>query len=202
MAIQAKSHAKRLIMIDFLHLIDLAVAFDATNAAIHVHRMIEIDEIRSAMNLYPGNWLATGRAFANEGEARVVFEHLIMAIHTGAAGGNVRIPRLFNGVVAVAAIDAKLPVMCGMRESDGLNGLITDAGVFGSKIVPRAGDQRGPDQHSADHDQPGQTVSPLGENCRHLVRLHFPTLRFCVSQNKICEVPEPLNNPARRVHEF
>ena len=48
MAIQTECHAERLGVINLIHLVDAAVAFHATDAAIHVDGVIEIDEIREA----------------------------------------------------------------------------------------------------------------------------------------------------------
>ena len=62
MAIEAEGHAQRLVMIDFLHLVDGAMALDAANASIHVDRMVEIRIIRHAMDLNPFDRLARGGA--------------------------------------------------------------------------------------------------------------------------------------------
>src|SRR6185369_7010932 len=58
MAVQAESHAQRLRMPDLVHLVNLAVAMIATDPAIHVHGMIEIDIIGSLVNLDPRDGLA------------------------------------------------------------------------------------------------------------------------------------------------
>jgi hypothetical protein len=62
---------------------------DATDAAIHMHGVIEINVIGDFMDLHPIDGLAGRGAFANERQARIVGEHLIMAIHAGASAGNV-----------------------------------------------------------------------------------------------------------------
>src|SRR6266516_3259328 len=43
MAIEAEGHAERLGVINLVHLVDLAVALDATDAAVHVDRVVEKD---------------------------------------------------------------------------------------------------------------------------------------------------------------
>ena len=108
MTIQTKRHAQGLIMVNLFHLVDRAMAFDATDAAINVHRMVEINEIRHAMNLNPGNRFATLRTFANQRETWIILEHLVMAIHAGRTGGDIRIPGFLDRVVAVTAINAEL----------------------------------------------------------------------------------------------
>src|SRR4051812_25715399 len=82
MAIKAECHAEWLGVVNFIHLIDLGMAFDATNAAVDVDRVVEVNKIGNAMDLNPFNRLTTGRAFANERQTWVVLEDLIMAVHT------------------------------------------------------------------------------------------------------------------------
>src|SRR3954454_13751766 len=65
MAIQAEGHAERLGVVNFIHLVDLRMALNATDAAVDVNGMIEIDEIRDAVDLHPFDWFAAGGAFAN-----------------------------------------------------------------------------------------------------------------------------------------
>src|SRR5437867_9465271 len=49
MTIQAERHAQRFRVPHLFHLVNLAMAMHTTDAAIHVHRMIEIDVIRHFM---------------------------------------------------------------------------------------------------------------------------------------------------------
>src|SRR5258708_7576699 len=55
MAIETKSHAEWLIMINLFHLVDWTMALNATDTAIDMDRMIEINKVGDPMNLYPGN---------------------------------------------------------------------------------------------------------------------------------------------------
>ena len=48
---------------NFVHLVDLAVAFHATDAAVDMDGMVEINVIRQLMDLHPGNRLAGLRNF-------------------------------------------------------------------------------------------------------------------------------------------
>ena len=41
MAIQAKGHAQRLIVVNLVHLVDRSVAFDAADAAVHVDEWLK-----------------------------------------------------------------------------------------------------------------------------------------------------------------
>ena len=52
-AIEAPTHAQRLVVRDDGHLVDLAVAAFASDSAFHVDGMIEIDVIRRLVNPLP-----------------------------------------------------------------------------------------------------------------------------------------------------
>src|SRR5207344_2562846 len=97
-------------------------------------RMIEVSEIGEAMDLDPFDRLAGGGAFAYERQPRIILEHLVVAIHAGRTGGNVRIPGFLDGIVTVAAIDPELVGVSGVGKTDGLNRLIANFGVFGSEV--------------------------------------------------------------------
>jgi hypothetical protein len=53
MAIQAKCHAQMLGVRNFLHLVDPAVAFYATDAAIYMYSVIKVGVVRDFMNASP-----------------------------------------------------------------------------------------------------------------------------------------------------
>ena len=89
MAIQAERHAQRFGVINLLHLVDLAMAMHATDTAIHVDGMIEINVVRHFMDLHPRNRLAGLGAFPNQRQARVILEHLVVAVHAGGTGRHV-----------------------------------------------------------------------------------------------------------------
>ena len=66
-------------------------------------------------------------AFANQRQARIILEHLVMAIHAGGTAGDIRIPGFFDGVMAIAAVDPELAGVSRVREGHRLDRLITDA---------------------------------------------------------------------------
>src|SRR5687767_12132094 len=66
MAIEAKSHVKWLRLGDFLHFIDLAMTLDTTDATRDMDGMIEVNVIRSAVNLHPRNRLTGRSALSNQ----------------------------------------------------------------------------------------------------------------------------------------
>lgn len=168
MAFQAERHAQRLGVIDLIHLVDASVAFDTTDSACDVDGVIEVDEVGHFMDLDPGDGFAAGGAFADQGESGIVFEDLVMTVHAGGTGGDIGEPGFFDACMAVAAIHAELAGVCGVGESDRLNWLISDAGIFGCEIIPDAGGDAAAQQESAGNDQPRESVGPLWKNCRHL----------------------------------
>ena len=57
------------------------MALDATDAAVNVNRMVEIDVIRHLMDLHPFDRLACGRAVAHHRQTGIILEHLGVAVH-------------------------------------------------------------------------------------------------------------------------
>jgi hypothetical protein len=87
MAIQAERHAQRLGLRHFVHLVDLAMTMEATDAAVHMDRVIEINEVRHLVDLHPRNVRVVGGCLPDRREAIVRREHLVVAIHTDARPG-------------------------------------------------------------------------------------------------------------------
>ena len=139
MAIQTKRHRKRLRLINLLHLVDLPMAFHATEPAINMHRVVEIDVIRHPMNLHPRNRPAAGGALPHQRQPWIILENLVMAVHASPARRHVGIPRLLLRAMAIPAINPQLSSMDGMRKAYWLHRLITDAGILRSQVVPGSG---------------------------------------------------------------
>ena len=162
-AIQAKGHAQRLHLIDLVHLVDLAVALHATDAAVDVDRVVEIDIVRHPVNLHPGNRLPGLGALPHQRQPRIILEHLAVAIHAGRAGRDVGIPRLLHPVMAVAAIKAQLVHMHRVRKGHRLNRLIPDPRVLGRQVIPHPRRDGGRGHQPADEDHHRQSIRPLWE---------------------------------------
>lgn len=69
--------------------------------------------------------------------------------------------------MTVAAIDAELVSMNGVREENGLDRLITDIGILRGEVISDAADRGGGKQSDADQDATRQLVGPLWKNIRH-----------------------------------
>jgi len=72
MAIQAEGHAQWLVMVNLIHFVDWPVALNATDAAVHMNGMVEVDEIGDSMDLDPRYRLAAESTFPDQREPRVV----------------------------------------------------------------------------------------------------------------------------------
>jgi hypothetical protein len=140
MAIEAPGHREGLVVINDGHVIDLAVAGDAGDAAVHMNGVIIIGVVWGLVELDPGDGLAGGPALADGGELGVILLDLGMAIHADLGVRDIRVIGDLDEGVAVAAIHAELAGVNLMRKRDGLDGLIADAGVLGGEIIPDAGD--------------------------------------------------------------
>ena len=53
-ALKAKRHAEGLVVMNLDHLVDAAMALDATDAPVDVNGMVEIDVVRCLVDAYPG----------------------------------------------------------------------------------------------------------------------------------------------------
>ncbi len=99
-----------------------------------------------------------------------------MAIHASGGRRNIRVPGLFDSIVAIAAIDPQLVRMHRMGKTDRLNGLVPDAGIFRREIIPHACGDSGPSRQRADNDFRGELVRPLWKNVGHYDLIELPAL--------------------------
>src|ERR1700730_7991082 len=72
MAVQAPTHRERLFLVDNVHVVHLTVAAHAADAAIDVHRVIEIRKIGYLMNFYPVNRVPALPTFPDGGQFGVI----------------------------------------------------------------------------------------------------------------------------------
>ena len=126
--------------------------------------MVEINVIRHDVNLHPRNRRVVREAFADEGQARVILQHLAVTVHAGGRRRDVGEPRFFHVAVAIAAVNAKLTRVDGMGKRHGLHRLVADARVLGRAINRHAGSNRPAHQREADGYQERNLVGPLREN--------------------------------------
>ena len=108
MAVQAPAHAVGLVVVDRVHLVDLAVTLHAADASVHMNGVVEIDVIRGLVDLHPRNGLAAGIRLPDQTQLGRVFGHDGVAAHAGLRRRDVGEPRFFDVAVAVTAVDPQL----------------------------------------------------------------------------------------------
>jgi hypothetical protein len=173
MAVETPFHALGLMLIDDLHLIDRAVAGIAAHTAIHVHGVIEIREVRNAVDLDPIDYrtvtVASIPGRAHRLELRTLRLYLLMTAHARLHGWHVGMRSHFHIAVAIPAVHAKLLNMEVMLKGYGLRGFISDPGVFRSEIVGDSAGNRRPEHSNAHRQLPRKLIRPLWEEICHLL---------------------------------
>ncbi len=160
MAVEAGAHAQRQRVSDGVHFVDLVMASYAAHSTTNMDSVVEEDIIRFSVHMNPVNGPAFQRAFAHKRQARVVSQHLVVAVHAQCALRNVRIPGLLYAGVAVSAVHAKLASMHTVAEADRLKWLVPHQCVFRSEIVPGASNRPCP------HKKPAGYSAGAGNNVR------------------------------------
>ena len=167
MALETPAHAVGFGMVDDFHVIHLSVTGHATDAPVHVNRMVEVDVIRRLVNPYPGNRVAGFPGFADGSQFRAQRLDLGVAVHAGLRSGNVGVRGFLHPGVAVAAIHSQLVDVQRVIEGHGLGWLIANPGIFGRKVIGHAGDHAGRYHRNADQDFDWKPVGPSWENVGH-----------------------------------
>lgn len=106
MALEAPVHMQGVDTPGERHLIDAAMAGDATDALVHVNAMVEINESRQIMDARPLDRLARAKTLSYRSQCRAVRPDLRVAIHADFCRRNSGERALFYRSVAVAAVDA------------------------------------------------------------------------------------------------
>ena len=86
-AIQTPAHRKRRCLLDGRHLIDASVTTHATDAFVNVDCVIEIDEIRHAIDTAPFHRPVFEETLSHRLEKRALVPHLRVAVQTSDVGG-------------------------------------------------------------------------------------------------------------------
>lgn len=164
MAFEAPPHAEGGFLMDDVHAIDSAMAFDAADALSDVGAVIEIDIIAQVMHLDPVDGLTGCEAIEDGLEAGAVFMNHGVAIHADLGGGDGGEGCAFDGAVAVAAIEAELPSVERMTVGNGLSWGVTDCGGLGREAESYG--NRHVERATEDGDRNGgkRIIRPAGEN--------------------------------------
>lgn len=136
MTIQAPFHRERLHLSDNLHFVNATVAFDATNATLHMGTVVEINKIRQIVNTFPLHRLVGFQTFTNWGKRLIFRKHdsqrrtclytvSAMAISAGSRGWNAGMSSFFNRIVTITTIQLQHTRMGFVAERHRLPWLVT-----------------------------------------------------------------------------
>jgi hypothetical protein len=158
MALQTPAHRQWRDLLDDRHLVHATVAGNAPHALIHVNCVIEIDELRQAVDAIPRNRLLTEVPRAQLAQQRALVPNLFVAVHAHRGGGNSRVRRVINCTMAVSTINPIVRDMMPVIELDHLLHLVVLPGVVGAFEVNVRGphsDQRNREQGRGNHSKDG-----------------------------------------------
>ena len=164
MAFEAPAHAEGGFLMDDVHAIDSAMAFDAADALGDVGAVIEIGVVAQVMHLDPVDGLTGCEAIEDRLEAGAVFMNHGVAIHADLGGGDGGEGCAFDGAVAIAAIEAELPSMKGVTVGNGLSWGITDSGGLGREAESYGNRHVKRTAEDGDGNGGKRIIRPAGEN--------------------------------------
>ena len=168
-AIETPTHAEGRHLRDDLHLVDAAVARNATDSCRHVHVMGEVSVVGKLVNANPAHRPAGLGAFPNRREHLAVPLDGLMTVHARLRGRNVRNGRDLDRGVTVSAIETQLTDVEFVAVRDGLNGTVAHVCVPRRKVVPDASDRERRNKNACDGRRDREFVPPGRENlCQRL----------------------------------
>ena len=136
MAVQAPAHAERFVLVDLFHLIDPAVTTHAADAAGHVGAVIEVGVVGEVMNLHPLHGLTRLVALPDWSELGARRPNFAVTVHARLCRRDRRMRTVFDGAVAIPAIDAELAGVQRVAVRNRLFGHVADIRRFRRSAVP------------------------------------------------------------------
>jgi hypothetical protein len=119
------------------------------------------------MNPDPLHRVACFPAVADRLKFRVFLLDLFVAGHARLRRRDVGMRGNVDKAVAVAAIHSELVHMQCMRKGHRLDGGVSDARIFGRRVIPGRAGKRGHKDHDNDEKLKGQPIGPTREKIRH-----------------------------------
>ena len=123
--------------------------------------MIKISVIRDFVDAQPGDGVAGFPACANRGQLFTVRLNKIVAIHTCLGWRNVRLMRVFDEIVAIAAVHAQITGVQFVAIIHRLNRAVTNVSEFRRTVKPKKTDRAVEQESAADRSGQGQEIRPL-----------------------------------------
>jgi hypothetical protein len=167
-AVETPLHGQRRELLDARHLVDTAVAGGAADSLVHVDGVIEIDEVGEVIDAHPGDGAIAEVGSAHRVEQRSAVPDLGMAIEAFAGSGEARAGGALDGVVAIAAVDARVLHVVAMVELERLLDGLTLIGEKGG-TDPQQEQREAGDDATGESEQsgPGDAVGPAWEEGAH-----------------------------------
>ena len=173
MTIETPFHLQRRCLRNHRHLIDTAVAGGATDAFVHVNRVIEICVVRQVVHANPFQRLARLETGAHRLEVRAIRPDLFVTAHANISRRNPGRRRCFHARVAVAAIDAVVAHVMLVTELNWLLALDVRAGVPARTSDADANEHRGDQKEDGAKDGGSrQIVCAVSKYLRHRRRIY------------------------------
>src|SRR5215469_375459 len=168
MAVEAPLHLQGHGLIELVHLVDAAVARGAADTLVHVHAVVEVDEVGQIVHPDPADRAVVAPARAHRLEVRALRPDLRVAVHARLRRGETGEGGDIDARMAVAAVDAELAGVVLVAELDGLlpvDALAGDvpAAVDGGEEPERSGDE----EDGSKDAHPREGVRAAVENLRH-----------------------------------
>ena len=169
-AIQTPRHAVWLGDVNRRHVVHRTVAAKATDAAVHVCRVIVINVINRAIEPHPFDGLTALPAILHRLELWIVLCHLRVAVHARLRVGHIGLRGDFHEAVTIATIHAELCHVNIVRKRHRLGRLVSDFRVFRRGVIPRGGGQAATDHNRADDHLDRYPIRPAWKEIGHGAR--------------------------------
>ena len=168
MALETPVHVQRVHPPRERHLIDPAMAGDATDALVHVNAMIEINKSRQVVDARPLDRLTRAKTLSDRRQRRAVRPDLSVTIHADFRRGDPGERAFFHRRVAVAAVDAIICDVMFVTKRDRLGACDSYFRDIGGAIERRKHQCQGDDKpNPAENADPGDRVRARVKNLRH-----------------------------------
>ncbi len=164
MTVEAPRHVQRLHLFYLDHLVNPAVADNATYAGSHVRLMIEIDIVRQTVDLHPGNGITGGVAFPDTRQTRTLRLHPRVTIHASFRRGYGCEGSFIHRIVTVVTIHSEVARMQFMAVGNGLLGGVARLEYAGHRNVDPERDTRQGEKADGNGSEPHISIGGFWEN--------------------------------------
>jgi hypothetical protein len=169
-AIQTPRHAVWLGDVNRRHVIHWTMATEATDATVHVRRVIVINVINRAIEPHPFDGLTALPALLHRLKLWIVLCHLRVAVHARLRVRHIGLRGDFYEAVTVTTIHTELCHVNIVRKRYRLGRLVTDFGIFRRGVIPRGSGQATNNHNRADDHLDRYPIRPAWKEIGHGTR--------------------------------